>query len=57
MTEDAASKDERPSRELNIAPWFTRAALDILGLAAFAHDFGTLEGHDDELTQALEHGL
>lgn len=57
MTEDAASKDERSSRELNIAPWFTRAALDILGLAAFAHDFGTLEGHDDALTQALEHGL
>lgn len=57
VTSAAAPDSKTPSCELNMPPLFTRATLDILGLAAFAHDFETLKGREDELSQALEHGL
>ncbi|SJL11721.1 uncharacterized protein ARMOST_15129 [Armillaria ostoyae] len=38
---------------VNILTWTTKVTLDIIGLAGFRYDFGSLEGHNTELRQAL----
>ncbi|KAA1474653.1 cytochrome P450 [Dentipellis sp. KUC8613] len=39
---------------LNIAPWFSRLTLDIIGLSGFDFDFGALDDDDNEVSQAYK---
>ncbi|KAK0506711.1 cytochrome P450 [Armillaria luteobubalina] len=40
---------------INIRDWTGKVTLDIIGLASFRYDFGTLEGQKTELGQAMRH--
>ncbi|KAK0442285.1 cytochrome P450 [Desarmillaria tabescens] len=40
---------------VNIMDWTSKVTLDIIGLTAFRYDFGSLEGRNTELGQALKH--
>ncbi|KAK0245095.1 cytochrome P450 [Armillaria nabsnona] len=40
---------------VNILNWTSKVALDIIGFAGFRYDFGSLEGQNTELRQALSH--
>ncbi|PBK64157.1 cytochrome P450 [Armillaria solidipes] len=38
---------------INVLDWTSKAALDIIGLASFRYDFGSLDGQNTELGQAM----
>ncbi|PBK89291.1 cytochrome P450 [Armillaria gallica] len=40
---------------INVLDWTSKAALDIIGLASFRYDFGSLDGRNTELGQAMRH--
>ncbi|KAK0440709.1 cytochrome P450 [Armillaria borealis] len=40
---------------INVLDWTSKAALDIIGLASFRYDFGSLDGQNTELGQAMRH--
>ncbi|KAG7440274.1 cytochrome P450 [Guyanagaster necrorhizus] len=44
-----------PNETVNIVEWTSNVTLDIIGLAAFRYDFGSLEGRNTELGQAMRH--
>ncbi|EIW83459.1 cytochrome P450 [Coniophora puteana RWD-64-598 SS2] len=39
---------------IEVQQWMSRISLDIIGLAGFGHDFGTLEGKESEVADALQ---
>ncbi|KAK0506695.1 cytochrome P450 [Armillaria luteobubalina] len=45
----------RTSDTINVLDWTSKAALDIIGLASFRYDFGSLDGRNTELGQAMRH--
>ncbi|KAK0442275.1 cytochrome P450 [Desarmillaria tabescens] len=45
----------RTEETLNIHDWTSKATLDIIGLATFRYNFGSLDGHNNELGQAIKH--
>ncbi|KAK0199554.1 cytochrome P450 [Desarmillaria ectypa] len=40
---------------IDIVYWMSKVSLDTIGLSAFRHDFGSLDGRDTELEKALKH--
>ncbi|KAK0442249.1 cytochrome P450 [Desarmillaria tabescens] len=40
---------------VNVLDWTSKAALDIIGLASFRYAFGSLDGRNTELGQAMRH--
>ncbi|KAK0438666.1 cytochrome P450 [Armillaria borealis] len=40
---------------INVLDWTSKVALDIIGLASFRYDFGSLDGQNTELGQAMRH--
>ncbi|KAK0442286.1 cytochrome P450 [Desarmillaria tabescens] len=40
---------------INILQWTSKVALDIIGLASFRYDFGSLDGRNTELGQVMRH--
>ncbi|KAK0506705.1 cytochrome P450 [Armillaria luteobubalina] len=45
----------RTDATLNIRDWTGKVTLDIMGIAAFRYDFGTLDGQRTELGTAMKH--
>jgi cytochrome P450 len=43
------------SDTINIRAWTSKTTLDIIGLAAFRHDFTSIDGSNTELEQAIRH--
>ncbi|PBK89392.1 cytochrome P450 [Armillaria gallica] len=43
------------SDAINIRAWTSKTTLDIIGLAAFRHDFTSIDGSNTELEQAIRH--
>ncbi len=42
------------SKEINVADWMGKLALELLGQAGLGYSFGTLEGRNDEYCGALK---
>ncbi|KAK0232642.1 cytochrome P450 [Armillaria fumosa] len=43
------------SNIINIRAWTSKTTLDIIGLAAFRHDFTSIDGSNTEIEQAIRH--
>ncbi|KAF8587462.1 cytochrome P450 [Ramaria rubella] len=39
---------------LNVQEWMNKVSLDSIGIAGFAHDFGTLRGQESKITQIFD---
>ncbi|KAK0442279.1 cytochrome P450 [Desarmillaria tabescens] len=42
-------------KTVNVLDWTSKATLDIIGLASFRYDFGSLDGQTTELGRAMKH--
>ncbi|KAK0442306.1 cytochrome P450 [Desarmillaria tabescens] len=41
--------------KIDVVDWMGKVSLDIIGLSAFRYDFGSLDGQDTELGEAMKH--
>ncbi|KAA1474646.1 cytochrome P450 [Dentipellis sp. KUC8613] len=51
---DELSSSPSDASVMNIAPWFSRVALDIIGVAGFNSEFGALDDDENEVSEAYK---
>ncbi len=54
LRENLSSIVSNGSKEINVADWMGKLALELIGQAGLGYSFGTLEGRNNEYCEALK---